>query len=68
MKSFEIFLLFTNISVLIEKNMNKASYRQSAQTKGTQKDTVGDPADYYGIYPDNSVFNNVFLVINYDSE
>lgn len=48
--------------------MNKASYRQSAQTKGTQKDTVGDPADYYGIYPDNSVFNNVFLVINYDSE
>jgi len=48
--------------------MNKTNYRQSAQAKGTQKDTVGHPADYYGIYPDNSVFNNISLVINYDSE
>jgi hypothetical protein len=48
--------------------MDKTSDRQSTQAKGTQKDNVGYSADYYGICPDNSEFNNFSLVINYGSE
>jgi hypothetical protein len=48
--------------------MNKIGYCQSTQAKGGQKGTAGYAEDYYGTCPNNSEFNDVSLVINYDSK